>query len=119
MKLSFKGTWLQPRNHYWATLELSLISPTGEAISLNTHEFRLLAILAQNTRIVLSRDQILQKSSGRNWIPDDRSVDVSIGKLRKVIEEDSTQPRLIRTVHGNAYMLTHLAHRSFQHMRDV
>jgi len=98
-ELSFNG-WQMKLDSF------ELISPTGEIASLSTHEFRLLAILIQNTGIVLSRDQILQKLSRRNWMPDDRSVDVSIGKLRKVIEEDSTQPKLIRTHHSIGYQFT-------------
>lgn len=83
-----------------------LISPGGEAAFISNHEFRLLAILAQNRKRVLSRDQILQKLSSRTWLPDDRSVDVSIAKLRKVIEQDPTQPKLIRTIRNVGYQFT-------------
>jgi len=83
-----------------------LISPDGETINLSNHEFRLLTVLVQNSRMILSRDQILQRISRRNWMPDDRSVDVTIGKLRKVIEEDSNKPKLIRTVRGVGYQFT-------------
>lgn len=83
-----------------------LISPDGTVSNLSNHEFRLLHILVQNSRIVLSRDQILQKLSGRNWVPDDRSVDVAVSKLRKLIEEDASQPKLIRTVRGVGYQFT-------------
>lgn len=94
--LKFNG-WLMKLDSY------ELISPLGEITNLSGHEFRLLTILVQNTRNALSRDQILKKLSGRNWMPDDRSVDVSIGKLRKVIEEDPSQPKLIRTIRSVGY----------------
>ena len=94
--LKFNG-WLMKLNSY------ELISPAGEITNLSSHEFRLLTILVQNTRNALSRDQILQKLSGRNWMPDDRSVDVSIGKLRKVLEEDPSHPKLIRTIRSIGY----------------
>ncbi len=98
-KLKFNGWVMKPDSY-------ELIAPTGEVINLSNHEFRLLTILVQNTGIVLSRDQILQKLSRRNWMPDDRSVDVSIGKLRKVLEEDPTQPKLIRTIRSVGYQFT-------------
>ncbi len=83
-----------------------LISPRGETELLSDHEFRLLTILVNNARHVLSRDQILQKLSRRDWLPEDRSVDVSIAKLRKLIEENPTQPKLIRTIRSVGYQFT-------------
>jgi len=83
-----------------------LISPRGETEQLSDHEFRLLTILVNNARHVLSRDQILQKLSRRDWLPEDRSVDVSIAKLRKVIEENPAQPKLIRTIRSVGYQFT-------------
>jgi two-component system torCAD operon response regulator TorR len=80
--------------------------PGGEAAPIGNHEFRLLAILVQNAGHALSRDQILQNLSRRGWQPDDRSVDVSVGKLRKVLEKDPAQPKLIRTIRGVGYQFT-------------
>jgi len=100
------GTMLQFSGWKLKLDSYELISPSNEITDLSNHEFTLLVILVQNTRMVLSRDQILQKISCRNWMPDDRSVDVAIAKLRKVIEEDSTQPKLIRTIRGVGYQFT-------------
>jgi DNA-binding response OmpR family regulator len=83
-----------------------LISPAGEIVHLSDHEFRLLSILVRNSRHVLSRDKILQNLSRRDWLPEDRSVDVSIAKLRKVIEENPAQPKLIRTIRSVGYQFT-------------
>jgi two-component system torCAD operon response regulator TorR len=83
-----------------------LHSPTGEQINLPTIEFKLLEILVHNISRVLSRDQILQKLSSREWQPNDRSVDVLIGKLRKVLEADPAQPKLIRTIRNMGYQFT-------------
>ena len=83
-----------------------LFAPSGEATSLTEHEFRLLALLATNARNVLSRDQILLKLSRRDWHPEDRSVDVSVAKLRKLIEVNPSQPKLIRTVRNIGYEFT-------------
>ena len=83
------------------TFELN--APTGEKINLSSIEFKLLEILVDNVGHVLSRDQILQKLSGREWQPNDRSVDVLIGKLRKVLEINPAQPKLIRTIRNLGY----------------
>jgi len=83
-----------------------LIAPTGEKINLTSIEFKLLEILVHNVGRVLSRDQILQKLSSREWQPNDRSVDVLIGKLRKVLETNPSQPKLIRTIRNMGYQFT-------------
>ena len=83
-----------------------LITPDGEIADIGDHEFRLLAILVQNARHALSRDQILQNLSRRGWMPEDRSVDVAIAKLRKVLEENPAQPKLIRTIRSVGYQFT-------------
>lgn len=83
-----------------------LTSPTGEKINLSSIEFKLLNLLVHNVGHVLSRDHILHKLSSRDWQPQDRSVDVLIGKLRKVIEADPSQPKLIRTIRNEGYQFT-------------
>ena len=83
-----------------------LIAPTGEKINLTSIEFKLLEILVHNVGHVLSRDQILQQLSSREWQPQDRSVDVLIGKLRNVIETNPSQPKLIRTIRNVGYQFT-------------
>ena len=83
-----------------------LIAPTGEKVDLTSIEFKLLEILVHNVGRVLSRDQILQKLSKREWQPSDRSVDVLIGKLRNVLETNPSQPKLIRTIRNMGYQFT-------------
>jgi two-component system OmpR family response regulator len=53
---------------------------------------------------VLSRDQLLDLCKGRAAQPFDRSIDVQVGRLRKKIEPDPTEPRIITTVRGGGYM---------------
>lgn len=86
------------------TFELN--SPTGEKINLTSIEFKLLNILVNSVGRVLSRDKILQKLSSREWQPQDRSIDVLISKLRKVLEFDTSQPKLIRTIRNEGYQFT-------------
>lgn len=75
-------------------------------VALTSHEFQLLTTLIRNANKVLSRDQIMDKISGRSWMPSDRSVDVLVSKLRKKIEEDHKHPSLIKTIRGSGYILT-------------
>jgi len=82
-----------------------LTSPDGAPMALTPHEFQLLAVFVQHGNRVLSREAILELVSGRDWSPDDRSVDVLVGKLRKKIEEDPQNPRLIETVRSVGYKL--------------
>ncbi len=91
------------------TLDLGsyeLTSPAGEPVSLTSHEFQLLAAFARHPNRVLTRDAIMDLIAGRDWSPEDRSVDVLVGKLRKKIEEDPQNPQLIETVRGVGYKLS-------------
>lgn len=77
--------------------------PNGD-IELSTGEFDLLVALAERPQRVLSRDQLLDLTRGRVAQPFDRSIDVQVGRLRRKIEADPAQPRLITTVRGGGYM---------------
>ena len=81
-----------------------LTSEGGMTVELTSYEFELLAVLASRPGRVLSRSQILELVANRRWDPDDRSIDVLIGKLRHKLREDSRSPRLIKTVRGVGYM---------------
>ena len=83
-----------------------LTSSSGEPVSLTSHEFALLTAFVRRGNRVLTRDAILELVAGRDWSPDDRSVDVLVGKLRKKIETDPRSPRLIKTVRGIGYKFT-------------
>ncbi len=53
---------------------------------------------------MLSREQLLELTGGENLSPYDRSIDVRISRLRSKIEEDSRDPRIIKTVYGAGYI---------------
>lgn len=82
-----------------------LISPAGVNVPLSAGEFDLLAALVEHPRQVLSRDELLDLTRGRVAAPFDRSIDVQIGRLRRRLEDDPRDPRLIKTVRGGGYML--------------
>ncbi len=79
-------------------------SPAGELVNLTSHEFKLLAVFIKNRGRVLSRSQLLDLTVARDWDPIDRSIDVLVGKLRKIIESNPKQPRIIKTIRGVGYM---------------
>ena len=54
---------------------------------------------------MLSRDQLLDLSRGRELAAFERSIDNQVSRLRRKIEVDSSDPRLIKTVWGGGYML--------------
>ena len=81
-----------------------LTSPQGEEVELSTGEYDLLLAFATHPRRVLSRDQLLDLARGRTAAPFDRSVDIQVMRLRRKIEVDPKEPRLIKTVRGGGYM---------------
>jgi adenylate cyclase len=87
----------------------TLVRETGEAVALTRGEFALLRVFVTRPGRVLSRDALLDALANRRFEPFDRSVDVMVGKLRRKIEPDSKQPRLIVTVPGEGYRFDGLA----------
>jgi len=81
-----------------------LHAPDGVLVSLTAGEFDLLVVLAERPGRVLSRDQLLDLTRGREALPFDRSVDVQLSRLRRKIEVDSKQPEIIKTVRGGGYV---------------
>ena len=75
----------------------------GAPIDLTALEFDLLRELASRPGIVYSRAQLLQRVWGYDFLGDERVVDVHIGLLRKKIEDDPSEPELLKTVRGVGY----------------
>jgi two-component system OmpR family response regulator len=83
-----------------------LVDDGGVASPLSTAEFQLLSAFVKRPRMVLSRDQLLDLTSGRAPQVFDRSIDNQVSRLRKKIEADPRSPVLIKTVWGGGYMFT-------------
>ncbi len=77
----------------------------GQALPLTAVEFDLLCCLGRSAGRVLTRDQLLDQVSGRDYEVFDRSIDVHISALRRKLGDDPKQPRYIRTVRSAGYML--------------
>lgn len=82
-----------------------LIGDDGVAAPLSTAEFKLLAAFLQRPGIVLSREQLLDLTSGRGAEVFDRTIDNQVSRLRRKVEIDPKNPALIKTVWGGGYML--------------
>ena len=82
-----------------------VFTPAGEDAGLTSGEYDLLRIFVLNANRVLSRDQLMDMSKGRDWAPFDRAIDTQIGRLRRKIEADPGNPHFIKTVRGAGYTL--------------
>ena len=81
-----------------------LFAPDGVAVALTTMEFELLKAFAEHPNQVLSRDRLLTLTRNREWEPFDRSIDIRIARLRRKVEDDPENPKVIRTMRGAGYM---------------
>ena len=81
-----------------------LLGPGGEEVALTGMEFDLLRAFAEHPNRVLSRDRLLTLTRNREWEPFDRSIDIRIARLRRKIEADPDQPKVIKTVRGAGYI---------------
>lgn len=77
----------------------------GVSVPLTTSDFATLKALARHAREPLSRQRLMQLSRGRDYESSDRSLDVQISRLRKLIEDDPHNPRYLQTVWGVGYVL--------------
>lgn len=68
-------------------------------------EYQLLSVLLGNLGKAMSRDQLLDQMRNREWAPNDRTIDVLIGRLRRKLRDDPATPRIILTIHGVGYLL--------------
>ena len=91
-------------NDYELDLNAHSLSRGGEKVSLTSGEFDLLALLAANPNRVLHRDTILDRLTGAERSPFDRSIDVRVTRLRGKLEFDPSKPELIKTIWGKGYM---------------
>jgi len=76
----------------------------GDAeFDLSLRDCTILNLLFQNSGKVITRDQLFNQCWGRDYLPSSRTLDQHISQLRKVIERDPKNPKIINTVHGVGY----------------
>ncbi|AOE86553.1 response regulator [Pseudomonas sp. TCU-HL1] len=83
-----------------------LIDQDGSETLLTHGEFQLLSVFLRNAGHTLSRDQLMDQIRNREWLPNDRSIDVLVGRLRRKLRDDPAEPQLIITIHGAGYLFT-------------
>jgi len=77
----------------------------GQRTTLRNSEYRVLSSLLAHGNRVVSRGKLIELARGRDAGPFDRSIDVRISRLRQVLGDDARVPRIIKTVHGEGYVI--------------
>ncbi len=80
------------------------LSKNGVNITITSGEFTLLKVFTEHPRQPLSRDRLMQLARGRELDVFDRSIDVQVSRLRRLIEPSPAQPRFLRTMWGFGYV---------------
>jgi len=80
-----------------------MTSPSGNIIAIPRGEYRALRLLIKNIGRIVSRQELIKEMTGRDLRSNDRTVDVTIRRLRKHFESEANTPELINTIHGEGY----------------
>ncbi|HEY5634804.1 MAG TPA: two-component system response regulator OmpR [Burkholderiaceae bacterium] len=88
------------------TLDLAMrtLARSGAPVPLTSGEFAVLKVFARHPRVPLSREKLMLLARGREYSAFDRSLDVQISRLRKLIETDPQHPQYLQTVWGVGYV---------------
>ena len=88
------------------TLDLAMrtLTRSGVPVALTSGEFAVLKVFARHPRVPLSREKLMLLARGREYSAFDRSLDVQISRLRKLIESDPQHPQFLQTVWGVGYV---------------
>ena len=81
-----------------------LLDAHGTVVPLTGGEYRLLMVFIEHPQRVLTRDQLLNLTQGRDADPLDRSIDLLISRLRRRLRDESREPRYIKTVRSEGYV---------------
>jgi two-component system OmpR family response regulator len=88
-----------------------LVGPAGEPVDLTGGEFDLLVALLDHPQRVLTRDQLLDWTRGRDSGPYDRTIDVQLSRLRRKMGDDFKTPTMFRTIRGGGYLFAPMVER--------
>lgn len=86
------------------TVARHLVDCDGAVVSLSGAEYRLLRVLLNHTQRILTRDQLLSLTQGREADVFDRSIDLLISRLRQRLRDEAREPRYIKTVRNEGYV---------------
>ncbi len=88
------------------TLTRNLVSAEGIVTSLSGAQYQLLRIFLDHPGRVLSRDHLMMLAHGHEADPLDRAIDLQVSRLRQRLRDDPADPRIIKTVRGEGYVLS-------------
>jgi DNA-binding response OmpR family regulator len=80
-----------------------LVVKNGSTVTLTPKEYTLLEVMITNPKKVFSREELLAKAWGYDYLGDSRAVDICITRLRKKLEDDPSKPKILKTVYGFGY----------------
>jgi two-component system OmpR family response regulator len=83
-----------------------LLDASGTLVSLSGAEYRLLRVFLDHPQRILSRDQLLNLTQGREAELFDRSIDLLVSRLRQRLRDDARESRLIKTVRNEGYVFS-------------
>ncbi|GIO85002.1 DNA-binding response regulator [Paenibacillus faecis] len=86
-------------------LDRKVVLKNGAPVSLTAKEFKILETLLKRPGKVFTRDELLELVWGFDYLGDSRSVDMTIMRLRKKLEDDTENPKYVKTVYGFGYQL--------------
>ncbi len=108
-RVQLQGTVVAPTSETFGDVDLrreqGLVFKAGRELALTKTEFNLLCEFADHPNVVLSRDQLLERVWGYDYLGDSRLVDAHVRRLRVKIEDQPDDPRIILTVRGLGYRL--------------
>lgn len=108
-RVQLQGTIAPPTSETFGDVDLrreqGLVFKAGRELALTKTEFNLLCEFADHPNVVLSRDQLLERVWGYDYLGDSRLVDAHVRRLRVKIEDQPDDPRIILTVRGLGYRL--------------
>ncbi|MEJ0100631.1 MAG: response regulator transcription factor [Pseudomonadota bacterium] len=93
------GAWIFDLDHR------HLVNAQGRVVSLSGAEYRLLRIFAAEPNVVLTRDQLVARSSGKPYESQQRAIDLQVSRLRHKLGDDGNESPLIKTVRNEGYVL--------------
>lgn len=99
------GRYLKFAHWQLDTVTRNLVAENGLVVALSGAEYRLLKIFLEHANRILSREQLLDMTQGKDAEPFDRSIDVQISRLRQRLGDDAKEPAIIKTVRGEGYIM--------------
>jgi two-component system OmpR family response regulator len=90
-----------------------LVAPDEVVVALSGSEFRLLSVFVEHPNRVLNRNQLIDLTTGRDGNPFDRTIDVQVSRLRTRLRDEGYEPRIIKTVRNEGYVLAATVERLF------